>query len=84
LKKKRLNNWIAGQERFRAITASYYRGANGFMFVYDITNKASFLGVEHWIQEAAAQVEENDAVRVLLGNKLDMEDNRKVRYVCRI
>ena len=53
-KRVKLQIWdTAGQERFHTITTSYYRGANGIMMVYDITNPKSFdnitkLGVEGW------------------------------------
>ena len=42
----------AGQERFsRAITSSYYRGAQGVVVVYDVTNHDSFVNVQGWINE---------------------------------
>jgi len=38
----------AGQERYRTITTAYYRGAMGFVLMYDITNEDSFNAVQDW------------------------------------
>ncbi|GLD54102.1 ras-related protein Rab-3B-like protein [Lates japonicus] len=38
----------AGQERYRTITTAYYRGAMGFILMYDITNEESFGAVQDW------------------------------------
>lgn len=38
----------AGQERYRTITTAYYRGAMGFLLMYDITNQDSFSTVQDW------------------------------------
>ena len=38
----------AGQERYRTITTAYYRGAMGFILLYDITNEESFQAVQDW------------------------------------
>ncbi|TKS75216.1 Ras-related protein [Collichthys lucidus] len=39
----------AGQERYRTITTAYYRGAMGFILMYDITNEESFNAVQDWM-----------------------------------
>ena len=39
---------LAGQERYRTITTAYYRGAMGFILMYDITNEESFKAVADW------------------------------------
>ena len=38
-----------GQERFRSVTRSYFRRADGVMLLYDVTNERSFLSVRQWI-----------------------------------
>lgn len=40
--------FIAGQERYRTITTAYYRGAMGFILMYDISNEESFQAVQDW------------------------------------
>ena len=69
----------AGQEKFRNINASYYKGANGILVVYDITNKESFEGLTSWLIE----IEKNsskDVYKLLIGNKNDLEEKRQVTY----
>uniref|UniRef100_A0A6B2LLK9 Uncharacterized protein n=1 Tax=Arcella intermedia TaxID=1963864 RepID=A0A6B2LLK9_9EUKA len=67
----------AGQERFRTITSSYYRGALGIVMVYDITNAVTFESIPKWLEEVDRYSQE-DVCKLLLGNKCDMEEERKV------
>lgn len=39
----------AGQERFQSVTKAYYRGAQGIILVYDISQEESFIAVKSWI-----------------------------------
>ncbi|EPY84404.1 hypothetical protein CB1_000477014 [Camelus ferus] len=49
LQKLRIDD-TAGQERYRTITTAYYRGAMGFILMYDITNEESFNAVQDCFQ----------------------------------
>ena len=62
----------AGQERFKNIQASYYKGANGILVVYDITNKESFENLSSWLIEIEKNGNKN-VYKFLIGNKCDME-----------
>ena len=44
-----LQKYFSGQERFRSVTRSYFRRADGVMLLYDVTNERSFLSVRQWI-----------------------------------
>jgi Ras-related protein Rab-1A len=75
----KLQIWdTAGQERFRTITKSYYRGSNGIIVVYDITDRESFDQVQHWMSEIDAHASA-DVCRLLVGNKADLKDRRAVK-----
>ena len=66
-----------GQERFRNINSSYYRGVHGIMLVYDITDLQSFKDLNSWLIE----IEKNAPRKVniiLIGNKCDLENERKI------
>ena len=79
-KKVKLQIWdTAGQERFKNITASYYRGGNGVLVVYDITDRDSFENLNSWLIEIEKNANKN-VYKLLIGNKCDLEDKRKVSY----
>ncbi|VDN51884.1 unnamed protein product [Dracunculus medinensis] len=61
----------AGQERFRTLTPSYYRGAQGVICVYDVSSRSSFARLGHWMTEVDAYSTRSDAVKMLVGNKID-------------
>ncbi|XP_045185116.2 uncharacterized protein LOC123543116 [Mercenaria mercenaria] len=69
----------AGQERFRNITSSYYRGCHGAIIVFDVTNRASFKGVDNWITDLE-HYGSGSVPKVLIGNKCDLSEQRCVTY----
>ncbi|PRP83129.1 hypothetical protein PROFUN_09808 [Planoprotostelium fungivorum] len=74
----KLQVWdTTGQERFRTITSSYYRGAHGIMCVYDVTDQSSFQNVKQWMSEIDRYACEN-VTRSILGNKADLVNRRVV------
>ena len=68
----------AGQDRYRAIASSYYRGAMGALLVYDITKTKSFENIEKWLQELREHGQPNMAL-MLIGNKTDLAKMREVK-----
>ena len=77
-KKVKLQIWdTAGQERFKNITSSYYRGGNGVLVVYDITDRESFENLTSWLIEIEKNANKN-VYKLLIGNKCDLEDKRKI------
>ncbi|GAA5820106.1 hypothetical protein JCM11251_005483 [Rhodosporidiobolus azoricus] len=70
----------AGQERFRSVTRNYYRGACGAVVVYDITSRKSFENLSSWLSDARA-LASPDLQVVIVGNKVDQEEDRQVSYL---
>ena len=66
-----------GQERFKSITDSYYKGAKGAFVVYDITRKNTFESVDSWISALRSAADKNLNI-IIIGNKSDLEDQRQV------
>ena len=74
----KLQIWdTAGQESFRSITRSYYRGAAGALLVYDITRRETFNHLTRWLEEARQNSNSNMVV-MLIGNKADLGHRRAV------
>lgn len=69
----------SGSERFRAITASYYRGAHIALVVYDVTDRYSFECIPGtWIRDLTKNGTSDSAVLMLVANKCDNEVERVV------
>jgi small GTP-binding protein len=74
----KLQIWdTAGQEAFKSITRSYYRGAAVALIVYDITHYHTFKRVETWLQEIK-EMNDGRTLMVIVGNKSDIEHRREV------
>ena len=70
----------SGAERYKAITTTHIRGADGAYIVYDISNESSFTHLNYWyncLRDAA----DNDIIIFLIGNKSDLiyEEGRAVK-----
>lgn len=73
-KRVKLQIWdTAGQERYRTITTAYYRGAMGFILMYDVSNEDSFNQVNDWSTQIKTYSWDNAQV-ILVGNKCDLDD----------
>ena len=74
----KLQLWdTAGQERFRAVSRSYYKDSDYIIFVYDITNPESFESIKSWNDDVDTYGDDV-CYKVLIGNKLDLNKERKV------
>ncbi|KAI1506586.1 secretion-related small GTPase SrgD [Biscogniauxia marginata] len=70
-KHMKLSLWdTAGQETYKSVTRSYFRGASGALLVFDITRRSTFTHVTDWLNDLRA-IAEPDIVVILVGNKLD-------------
>jgi Ras-related protein Rab-2A len=71
-KHMKLSLWdTAGQETYKSITRSYFRGASGALLVFDITRRNTFNSVTSWLHDLR-QIAEDDIVVILVGNKSDL------------
>ena len=66
----------AGQERFRSLAKSFMKGADGILFVYDITKKQSFDSIRNWIRQT--EDVNSSFQKIIVGNKSDLSDKRVV------
>jgi len=70
------NYTLAGQERFRTLTSSYYRGAHGVILVYDVTKRETFEALGQLLEEIDVYTPGGggNVVKLLVGNKIDLDD----------
>ena len=77
-KKVRLQIWdTAGQERYKVVSKNLFNTSDGFIVIYDITDRESFNSVNNWIEQIISYVGK-DVKCVIFGNKNDLDNKRKV------
>lgn len=79
-KRCKLQVWdTAGQDRFKCVVSSFYRGAHGVVICFDITDLDSFRNVDNWLEEIKRYCAEDTPV-FLVGTKSDLQSKRMVSY----
>jgi GTPase KRas protein len=58
----------------------YYRSGQGFLLIYSITDRSSFESISNYLQQIIRTREDEDIPMILIGNKLDLNDERTVSY----
>ncbi|KAL9579882.1 MAG: hypothetical protein Q9212_004831 [Teloschistes hypoglaucus] len=77
-KRMKLSLWdTAGQETYKSVTRSYFRGASGALLVYDISRRSTFEHATEWLNDLR-QIAEEGIVVVLVGNKSDLASSSTV------
>ena len=66
----------AGQEKFKVVTKSFVKGSDGIIYMYDITQKQSFINIKRWLEDTEDY--SLRAKKIIVGNKIDMEERREV------
>ncbi|NP_001085745.1 RAB7B, member RAS oncogene family L homeolog isoform X1 [Xenopus laevis] len=67
-----------GQERFRTLVSTFYKGSDGCLLVFDVTDEESFSCLEFWRKDFLDKIPPPaaDFPMIVLGNKIDLDDRQ--------
>ncbi|MFW9948978.1 MAG: GTP-binding protein [Candidatus Thorarchaeota archaeon] len=71
---------IGAQKYFKRYRKTYYNGAQAAFIVFDLTNRDSFNNINYWHNELKEFLQNKDLPIIIVGNKTDLIENRKVDY----
>ena len=75
----KLQIWdTCGQEVYRSLITNFYRNSSLAIIVYSVTDKKSFDDIDIWLKELRNN-SSPDVKKFLIGNKIDLEDQRKIK-----
>ena len=78
-KKIKIKIWdTAGQEKFKSVSVQYIKNCIGILLVYSIDDRNSLNNLENWIKDIKDKTNYEKVPLILIGNKCDLEDERKV------
>ena len=71
---------VGAQAYFRRFRKTYYIGAQAAFIVFDVCQRNSFANVKVWFKELEDFLERINIPIVIVGNKIDLADQRSVSY----
>ena len=64
---------------YHTLTHNYYKKCDGIIIVFDVSNKESFEKINYWVKAVHDNTDSNKKIKqVIIGNKIDLENERKV------
>mmetsp|Transcript_13836 Transcript_13836/g.23605 ORF Transcript_13836/g.23605 Transcript_13836/m.23605 type:complete len:97 (+) Transcript_13836:160-450(+) len=69
----------AGQEKYNVIAPGFYQMAQGIIVAFNLTDRDSFEYLKHWMGQAK-DFQNPDLCKVMIGTKVDLEEQRQVTY----
>jgi len=71
---------LGAQKYFKRFRKVYYLGAQAAFIIFDLTNRESFENVKDWYKELKVFTMGEDIPIVIVGNKTDLTEERKIFY----
>lgn len=73
---------LAGQQGFSNIRDSYYKGTDGIILIFDVTNPKTAERLSDWILEVKRNIRKKSLPIILVGNKIDLRNgnNKAITY----
>ena len=69
---------VSGQQKFRSLIPLYTSDASIILLIYDISKLESFINIDKWYS-SLNNLNKNDIIFALVGNKSDLDYNRKIQ-----
>ncbi|MFX0000463.1 MAG: Rab family GTPase [Candidatus Hodarchaeota archaeon] len=69
---------FAGEEKYQILFPSFVKGANGGIFMYDITQEGSLKNIQNWLSFFKDDMGILTVPIIIVGGKIDLENLRTV------
>ena len=67
-----------GEERYSILVKNYYKDSHGVIIVFDLCNRSSFENIKNILKDVNDNAPK-DVIIFIVGNKLDLSEDRKVK-----
>ena len=71
-------DFCGGQKIYKSLLQNFYKNARVCLLAYDVTDEKSFNDINGWLEEVKKENPKGIEHFVLIGNKIDLDNNRKI------